>query len=162
MTASDVRTSVNSVGAVAGNEVDDNSQARCPAPVWAPGLGNRCLRGEVRVRLWPRQAASVSCPRLQTACQGLGPGRGRGGLDSDGPGSRRRTCPLWGTGHRYDFQEGNVAMLTKVLECAPRAHNSTLRMSWRKQVRGAIRIFFSSSVLLLAVDIGKLTPTIGS
>lgn len=31
MTASDVRTSVNSVGAVEGNEVDDNSQARCPA-----------------------------------------------------------------------------------------------------------------------------------
>ena len=30
MTASDVRTSVNSVGAVEGNKAADNSEARCP------------------------------------------------------------------------------------------------------------------------------------
>lgn len=37
MTASDVGTSVNSVGAVEGNKVDDNSKARCPVT----GVGGR-------------------------------------------------------------------------------------------------------------------------
>lgn len=42
MTASDVRTSVNSVGAVEGNKAADNSEARCPVKRWgAAGLEKR-------------------------------------------------------------------------------------------------------------------------
>lgn len=76
MTASDVRTSVNSVGAVEGNKAADNSEARCPVKRW----GLRALRRGIQVPTWkgsgvgvcwgPRQVASGPWPCLVTGCPG--------------------------------------------------------------------------------------------
>lgn len=69
MTASDVRTSVHSVGAVEGNKVDDNSKACCPIT----RVGSRpqgktfrhlCGKAEVRVCEPPRLVTAGPCAWL--------------------------------------------------------------------------------------------------
>lgn len=77
MTASDVRTSVNSVGAVEGNKVGDSSKAHCPItrcgePARRKGIGAH--RGEERggVCEWPGQVALGPLRLLATHTLSLG------------------------------------------------------------------------------------------
>jgi hypothetical protein len=71
MTASDVRTSVNSVGAVEGNKARYNSKARCPAT----RCEQQALRKDIRTRTWERRGGG-SCgwpqpsPSWAMGCQG--------------------------------------------------------------------------------------------
>lgn len=72
MTASDVGTSVNSVGAVEGNEAADNSEARCPVKRWGLWASRRGIQAptwkgsRVGVCWWPRQGAPGPWPCLVT------------------------------------------------------------------------------------------------
>lgn len=85
MTASDVRTSVNSVGAVEGNKVGDSSKARCPVtrcgqPASRKGIRAHTWEGGGQGLRWLRQVAPGPCPLLAMAClgcSGLPRGRGR-------------------------------------------------------------------------------------
>ena len=92
MTASDVRTSVNSVGAVEGNKAADNSEARCPIKRWGLRASRRGIQVPtwkgtgVGVCWWPHQVASGPWPCLVTGSLGyFGVGMGRRGTGVLGP-----------------------------------------------------------------------------
>lgn len=92
MTASDVRTSVNSVGAVEGNKAADNSEARCPVKRWGLRASRRGIQSPtwkgsgVGVCWWPRQVASGPWICLVTGSLGyFGVGIGRRGTGVLGP-----------------------------------------------------------------------------